>query len=290
MPDMGVCPLVALAPITPPAIFHVINKRITLRVACLMLSACALQPQALFAENLVSVRDVATRPGVTVRVLVIKPERPIATILLFPGGAGRVSFQPDGSTGYRGFPVRKPELFAQQGFMTAVINAASDAPAKHFFRDTAAHADDIRHVIAFLRKEADVPLWLVGHSAGSTSVANAAIKLRDEGSVGIVLISSENGKPDLRSGNLDGLNIERITVPTLVVHHEQDECEYTLFINARRLMGRLKKAVKSELISFKGGGPASGDPCGSLHYHGFPGLEQDVAPRIAEWIKATLKP
>jgi len=75
----------------------------------------------------------------------------------------------------------------------------------------------------------------------------------------------------------------------LVVHHEQDECEYTLFINAQRLMGRLKKAAKSELISFKGGGPVSGDKCGSLHYHGFPGLEQEVASRIAAWIKAHLK-
>ena len=269
--------------------FHMIGNRISLRAACLVLLACTLRPQALLAENQIFVRDVATRPGVTVPVLVIKPERPIATILLFPGGAGRVSFQPDGSTGYRGFPARKPDLFAQQGFVTAVINAASDIPPKHFFRDTAAHAEDIRHVIAWLRKETDVPLWLVGHSAGSTSVANAAINLRDESPAGIVLISSENGKPDLRSGNLDGLNIESITVPTLVVHHEQDECAYTQFTNARRLMGRLKKAVKSELISFKGGGPVSGDPCGSLHYHGFPGLEQDVAPRIAEWIKATLK-
>lgn len=269
--------------------FRMTGNRIALRVACLALSACALRPQALLAENQIFVRDVATRPGVTVPVLVIKPERPIATILLFPGGAGRVTFQLDGSTGYRGFPVRKPELFAQQGFVTAVISAASDAPTTHIFRETAAHADDIRHVIALLRKEANVPLWLVGHSAGSVSVANAAINLRDEGIAGIVLISSKNGKPDPRSGNLDGLNIESITVPTLVVHHEQDECAYTQFINARRLMGRLKKAGKSELISFKGGGPVGGDPCGSLHYHGFPGLEQDVAPRIAEWIKATLR-
>ncbi len=103
------------------------------------------------------------------------------------------------------------------------------------------------------------------------------------------MISSENGKPDLRSGYLDTLKIEEIAVPTLVVHHEQDVCEYTLFTNARRLMGRLKKAPKSELISFKGGGPVSGDRCGSLHYHGFPGLEREVSSRIADWIKANGK-
>ena len=97
-----------------------------------MLSAFAFWPHALYAENQISIHEVATRPGVTVRVLMIKPERPIATILLFPGGIGRVTFQPDGGTGYRGFPVRKPDLFAQQGFVTAVVNAPSDVPDRHF--------------------------------------------------------------------------------------------------------------------------------------------------------------
>lgn len=255
-------------------------------LARLVVFGCMLWPCSLMADHHVAVHNVATRPGVTVPVLMIKPEKPVATILLFPGGAGRVTFQPDGSTGYRGFPLRKPELFTQLDFVTAVINAASDIPATHFFRNTATHAEDIRHVVAFLRKQSDLPLWLVGHSAGSTSVAHAAITLKDEGIAGIVLISSENGKPDRRSGYLDPLRIEQITLPTLVVHHEQDECEYTLFANAQRLIGRLKKSAKSELIALRGGGPVSGDACGSLHYHGFPGLEQEVASRISDWIRA----
>ena len=262
------------------------------RRVCLMCYFIVLWPHVLLAENHVSVHEVATRPGVTVRVLLIKPEQPVATILLFPGGNGRISFQPDGSTSYRGFPVRKPDLFVLHGFAAAVINAPSDRvpePAMNFFRDTAMHMEDVRRVLAFLRKETNGPIWLVGHSAGSTSAANAAITLRDSGPAGVVLVSSKNGKHDRISANLDGLNIEEITVPTLVVHHEQDECEYTLFTNAQRLMGRLKKAIKSALISFKGGGPVSGDKCGSLHYHGFPGLEQEVASRIADWIKANLK-
>ena len=258
-----------------------------MRPACAMFVCCLLWSQPLHAVNQVSIHDVASRPGVTIRVLVIKPERHVATILLFPGGNGRVSFKPDGSTGYRGFPVRRPELFARQGFMTAVINVASDTPVGHFFRDGATHREDIRRVIAFLRKEANVPLWLLGHSAGSTSVANAAITLRDADFAGIVLISSENGKPDLRSGNLDALNIEEITLPALVVHHEQDDCAYTLFRNIPQLMARLNRSSRSELMSFKGGGPVAGDSCGSLHYHGFPGLEQEVATRIGEWIKAS---
>ena len=182
--------------------------------------------------------------------------------------------------------LRPGALFAQQGFMTAVINAPSDRPS-HFRRDTAAHAEEVRHVMAYLRKEANITLWLVGHSAGSTSVANAAINLRDAGPGGIVLISSENGKPDPRSGNLDGLNIEEITVPALMVHHTQDACEYTLYRNAQRLTGRLKKVIKSELIPFTGGGPVGGDACGSLNHHGFPGIEHVVAYRIGDWIKKT---
>lgn len=253
---------------------------------------CSLWSATSRAADQISVHDIPTRPAVTVRVLVIKPDLPIATILLFPGGIGRVSFQPDGGTSYRGFPVRTPKLFVHQGFMTAVINAPSDrlpSPAMNFFREAAAHAEDVQHVIAFLRKQANVPLWLVGHSAGSTSVATAAIRLREGGPDGIVLISSKNGKYDRASANLDGLDIEEITVPALVVHHEQDECAYTLFRNTQRLMARLKKTARSELVPFKGGGPVDGDACGSLHYHGFPGIEQDVAFRIGDWIKTTLK-
>lgn len=69
----------------------------------------------------------------------------------------------------------------------------------------------------------------MGHSAGSTSVVNAAVALRGEGVAGIVLISSENGKPDRRSGYLDELKVEEITLPTLAVHHEQDECACTQY-------------------------------------------------------------
>lgn len=250
---------------------------------------CMLWSQLLQAANQISIHEVATRPGVTVRLLLIEPERPVATLLLFPGGNGRVSFQPDGTTGYRGFPVRKPELFAQLGFMTAVINVASDAPVTHFHRDGAAHQEDIRHVMAFLRKRANAPLWLLGHSAGSTSVASAAITLRNAPPAGIVLVSSENGKADSRSGYLDILKMEEIALPTLVVHHEQDECPYTQFRNIPPLMARLQRSTRSELLSFKGGGPVSGDSCGSLHFHGFPGLESQVATRIGEWIKSALK-
>jgi pimeloyl-ACP methyl ester carboxylesterase len=221
--------------------------------------------------------------------MTVTPDRPIATIVLIPGGAGRVTFHRDGTTSYRGFPVRAPELFARRGFLTAVVNAPSDPgldPGKHFRRDTAEHAADVGHVLALLRKHAEVPVWLVGHSAGSTSAANAAIRLRTGGPDGIVLISSENGKPDHRSGYLDALRVDEITVPTLVVHHEDDACDYTLFRNVPRLMRRLNPAIRSEVISFTGGGPVEGNPCGSLHYHGFPGLEAAVAARIGDWIAA----
>lgn len=257
-----------------------------------ILFCLTLWPGALYAGSTTSIHDVAVRPGVTVRVLLIKPERPVATVLLFPGGNGRVSFQADGNTSYRGFPVRKPALFVEQGFAAAVINAPSDRlpdPAMYYFRNSVTHAEDVRQVIAMLRKETNVPVWLIGHSAGSTSVTNASIRLHDSGPDGLVLMSSVNGKFYKYNSNLDQMNIEEITIPTLVLSHEQDECEYTLFRNAKRLVERLKKASRSELISFKGGGPVEGDACGSLHYHGFPGIEQEVTSRIADWIKATLK-
>jgi len=254
-----------------------------------LLIACTISHQAARAANEVSMHELATRPGVTVQVMLIKPEQAVGMLLIFPGGNGLVTFNRDGTTGYRGFPVKNPAIFARHGFVVAVINAPSDQPS-YFRRDSRAHTEDVARVLEFLRQQSDQPLWLVGHSAGSTSVANVAIELRAQRPMGIVLMSSENGRSDTRSGYLDPLKIEDINLPVLVIHHRQDECPFTLFSNAQKMSQRLKSSPRTELLSFSGGGPVTGDTCGSLHYHGYPGIEEEVAARVAAWIKAQPKP
>lgn len=254
------------------------------------LALFALLPAVVLATE-VSVRDIPTRAGVTQRVLLIKPDKPVAAVMLFAGGNGLVAIDKDGRPGRGGnFLVRSREHFAREGLVVAVVDAPSDrieGPALDFFRQSAEHAHDIAQVIALLRREAKLAVWLVGTSRGTTSVANAAIRLQENGPDGVVLTSSMVG-PD--RDRVPSMAIDTIRVPVLVVHHEEDQCKYCLYSDVPGLMAGLKGAPKSELIAFKGGGPVKGNPCLAFHYHGFVGIEEQVVKRIADWIKAQSSP
>jgi pimeloyl-ACP methyl ester carboxylesterase len=256
------------------------------RLARCGLAAALLLPFIAAAAQ-VSVKDIATRPGVSQRVLLIKPEQPVASVILFAGGNGLIHIGPDGSLGRGGnFLVRSRDLFAREALLVAVVDAPSDradGPGLDYFRKSADHAFDVAQVIALLRKEAKGPVWLVGTSRGTTSVANAVIRLREQGPDGVVFTASMVGNDPER---VPSMGIEAIRVPALVVHHEQDQCRYCLLRDVPALMAGLKGAAKSELVTFKGGGPVKGDPCQAFHYHGFVGLEEAVVKRIADWIRA----
>jgi hypothetical protein len=239
------------------------------------------------AELQTMVRDVPTRPGVHQRILLIAPERPAASVILFAGGSGLVDIRADGTLGRRGnFLVRSRHFFARERLLVAVIDAPSDrieGPALDYFRQSADHAFDVAQVIALMRREAPVPVWLVGTSRGTISVANAAIRLKAQGPDGVVFTSSMVGRSAER---VPSMGIEAIRVPALVVHHQHDECRFCLFSDVPSLMNGLRGAARLELISFTGGGPVRGDPCEAFHYHGFIGIEAQVVQRIANWIKS----
>jgi hypothetical protein len=79
--------------------------------------------------------------------------------------------------------------------------------------------------------------------------------------------------------------LERLNIPVLIVHHEQDGCKHCSFANMPRLMKKLKENKQSELITFRGG-IDEGNPCEAYAYHGFNGLDAEVVGRISTWIEA----
>jgi hypothetical protein len=81
------------------------------------------------------------------------------------------------------------------------------------------------------------------------------------------------------------MELEKLTIPVLVVHHEQDGCNLCLFRDIRPLMQKLAAVPRKELVTFKGG-ESRGDPCEAFAYHGYNGLEREVVGRIAGWIVA----
>ena len=254
----------------------------TLVVSFLVFLAIAAQ-----AQSVQKVVDVATRSGVSQRMLVLSPPEPKAAVILFPGGHGGLQLLPSGSFkwGEGNFLVRSRQLFADQGLIVAVVDAPSDRQSPPFlsgFRQTPEHAADIKAVIAWLRGQAKVPVWLVGTSRGTQSAAYVAIELAGpDGPDGVVLSSTiltdNKGRPVL------AMPLAKLRIPVLVVHHEQDGCDLCRFSDIPALIDKLSNSPRKQVLAFKGG-QNRGDPCEAFAYHGFNGLERDVVGQTATWI------
>jgi dienelactone hydrolase len=246
----------------------------------------ALHAQAQPVQQVV---DVASRPGVTQRMLVLTPPSPKGAVILLAGGHGGLQLQADGSMlwGKGNFLVRTRNMFARQGLMVAVVDAPSDRQGPPFlsnFRQTPEHVADIKAAISWLRTHANVPVWLVGTSRGTQSAAHAAIELAGPGGPdGMVLTSTiltENlGRP------VPGMALDKVRIPVLVVHHEQDGCSHCRFNDVPLLMDKLVNAPRKQLLAFKGG-VSEGDPCEAMAYHGFNGQEREVVGQTVTWILA----
>ena len=230
--------------------------------------------------------DVPTRTGVTQRFLLLQPDNPKAVVILFAGGDGTLQLDASGriQAGSGNFLVRTRELFAAQGLVVAVIDAPSDRPSLGGFRQSAEHVADVRATIAWLRQELKLPVWLVGTSRGTQSVAHIATQLApdDGGPIGIVLtatmLDDRKGRP------VPDMKLARIKVPVLVVHHVQDGCVFTRLADMPKLTAKLGGVPKTELITVDGGVNV-GDACQARGYHGFAGIEAAVVSKIAAWIR-----
>jgi hypothetical protein len=100
-------------------------------------------------------------------MVVISPPDPKAAVVLIPGGHGGLKILANGSFkwGDGNFLVRTRQLFADHGFTVAVVDAPSDRQSLPYlggFRQKPEHASDIKAVIAWLREQSKVPVWLVG--------------------------------------------------------------------------------------------------------------------------------
>ncbi len=254
-----------------------------LRMQSMLLLAAASAAHAQSPQ----VVDVPSRPGVTQRILVITPGKPKAAVILFAGGDGGIQIQPDGVITRGGnFLIRTRQLFVEQGLTTVVIDAPSDRQSPPFlsgYRQTDEHVSDVKAVIAWLRQQSKIPVWLIGTSRGTQSVGHIATRLpvTDGGPDGIVLTSTVVSDP--RGRAVPEMALDRIRIPVLVAHHREDSCRVCRFSDVPQLMERLTTPPRKELLVFEGG-ISVGDPCEARAYHGFNGIEREVVQRIAAWI------
>lgn len=248
----------------------------------------ALPAPGAAAADKVKVVKLRTRGDVVQRFIVITPADPVAAVILFPGGSGKVpvgKLKKGGLTDSGNFLVRSRYRFAAAGLVTAVVDRPSDEPSgmDAMFRSGEHHAADIAAVVEDLKRRAGLPVWLVGTSAGTESAASVGVRLQDR-IAGVVLTSSVTEETARHFSVLD-LGIEKLAVPVLVVAHRTDACFVTPPGGANRIMEALSASRRKRLLYFEGGDPPRSDPCQALSAHGFLGIEDDVVEAIAEFIK-----
>lgn len=234
-----------------------------------------------------------TRNGVEQKVLLLKPDSTKASVILFAGGKGALGLsslfgRASIKWGKKNFLVRTRNLFLNNGFLVAVVDAPSDMQSKNGmlggFRDSPEHVEDIDHVIKYLRQQVNAPIWLVGTSRGSESAANVAINSRQKPD-GLVLTSSITVMNNKGTAITD-MNLSRVSVPTLIVANTDDKCPKTPANGADEIAALLVKAKRVEVKKFSGGSIPESKPCKAMSYHGFLGIEDEVIDYISSFIKS----
>jgi len=256
-----------------------------------LLAVCLM----IFSINLYAGEELVilkTRPDVEQRFILIKPEKPaVASVILFAGGKGALDLDttfgsPSIGWGDNNFLVRSRDTFAEQGLIVAVVDAPSDRQEKPWmfygFRDSDEHVTDIDHVIAYLKKQHNLPVWLVGTSRGTESAASIAIgsKQQPHGLILTASMTEENGK----GSAVTEMELAKIKMPTLIASHENDGCWVTPPEGAAEIKSMLTAAKKVEVKMFSGG-DETGKACKGSSYHGFQDIEEEVVNYISKFIK-----
>jgi len=223
------------------------------------------------------------------RILVLRPEgAPKAAVILYPGGNGGVGIRRDGSLKRdTNFVVRSRELFAKHGLLTVVVDRPSDwaGADKETYRLTKEHVADAAAIAKTVRDMAPLPIWFVGTSRGTISVANIASRLGGDLITGAVLTSAVTGIGQRSPQTVQDADLASVRVPVLILGHGDDDCYVTPWSEQRELVEKFRNAAVVESIRIDGGDAGNpAGPCGPISHHGFLGQEDAVVTRIAEWI------
>ena len=260
-----------------------------MKILAALLLAFALQTPAAAQEALVgTTQRIATRDGVTVPIYVVRRADAVATLVLFSGGGGGYGqIGADGWPTSGNFLIRTGKIWVKHPFNVVMVGRPSDRIDLELggIRTGDEHATDNQAIFKAIKQENPLPLWLLGTSMGTISVATAAIRDEQRLLAGIVLSSSIVAYKI--PGAVPSLDLEKIRVPTLVFHHEDDACWACKAHEAKRIETQLTNAPIRKTLLVNGGSGATGNTCGAFHHHGYVGMEEQAVDLIAGWI---LKP
>ena len=227
-----------------------------------------------------------------IRAILLKPQKPVASVILLVGGHGKMDIAANGAIGWgrRNQLIRTRADYLKQGFAVLVPDIAPDWKTPdgvvRGYRWHPALGADIGALVAYMRTIAE-PVVIVGTSRAAVSTGVALLVADGKTKPDFVVLTAAMLMP---AGNQPSFlkaiqgNKQKAQVPMLVIGHKKDSCEYTLpgSIDAFKAW----RGVDKLDVLLLDGPAGSGHPCEAQAAHGFIGIDDQVVKAVSDWIKS----
>ena len=211
------------------------------------------------------------------RTLLIEASKPRALVLLFPGGGGTAGISENGSIRSKHTFIRSISLWSHYVIDAVLVDTPYDLGdlRRGNLRGRKDHLTRVDEVVTFYKNKFNLPIWIFGHSMGSSTATYYAneIDQTKKNLAGIIIAGT------IHTASLD----DEVTLPVLAIHHQYDACAGTpVSASSKIIEGRSSNLVsKLELIE---GGVTEGEVCQSFAFHGFNQTEAEFVKRAASFI------
>lgn len=226
-----------------------------------------------------------------IRTILLKPERPVASVILLVGGHGQMDIASNGAIkwGRNNQLVRTRAAYHAQGFAVLVPDIAPDwkggkNPVRGY-RWHPGHGADIGALVAYMRTIAE-PVVLVGTSRAAVSTGVALLVTEGKNRPDFVVLTAPMLMP---SGNQPSFqkaiqgNVQKAQIGMLVIGHKKDQCAFTL-PESIAAFEQWRGGDKLDVVLLDGP-QGSGHPCEAQAAHGFAGIDNRVVQTVSDWIK-----
>jgi len=233
----------------------------------LTLAAAPVRAQVAPAVSTVAVGGV--------KAVLIKPARPVGSIILLAGGDGRIEVEEGGVIKRQGNQlVRTRMAYAARGFSVLVPDRGYDLAA-----------------LVDLMKTVKRPVTVVGTSRGTQWAAEGVAEGARPDKLVLTsgfLSEASMGEPPgntrrrYESNAISLLGNPGLLPPTLVVHHRYDHCWLTSPAGVGPFIAWAQGKAR---VVWLEGGEENGNPCEAQGYHGFRGIDQKVVEAVVAFAR-----
>ena len=221
--------------------------------------------------------DIPHQGDIPTRTLLVPTPNAKALVLLFPGGGGMLRLKEDGSTKNHHTFIRSINQWSQYQIDAVLVDTPYDLGdlKRGDLREREDHLARVGEVIEFYKKKFNLPIWIFGHSMGTSTATNFANQLNQQSRLltGIIIAGT------VRTAILR----DDVKFPVLAIHHANDQCVSTPPSASENIISSRPKNTVSRLEIIEGG-ISEGNVCESFAYHGFNQTEPELIKRTAQFI------